>query len=201
MSCGGGGLVEKSPGIGNDNKDIVSLEPWRMDHNAMIKQASDFPCAGELGVRLELGISPLGHFLAQDGPGIRVNGKDDEDLERVETSEWSLVGVPRTKISGKLDEAAALQLGGVQTWEEVLSQQGVTRAGDGASEGNDGRDTGEAVHGGEEPGKHALGIYQTSSFKDVHMGRGVRYDLRLIALITDDEGGHRVEKGAACIRF
>jgi hypothetical protein len=30
---------------------------------------------------------------------------------------------------------------------------------------------------------------------------GLHYDLRLIALITDDEGGHGVEKGAACIRF
>jgi hypothetical protein len=46
-----------------------------------------------------------------------------------------------------------------------------------------------------------LGIYQTSSFEDVHIGGVVRYDLRLIALITDDEGRHRVEKGAVCIRF
>ena len=103
-----------------------------------------------------------------------MNGKDDEDLERVEASEWSLVGVSGTKISRKLDEAAALQLGRVQTREEVLSQQGVARAGDGAGEGNDGRDTGEAIHGGEGPGKHALGIYQTSSFEDVHVGRGLR---------------------------
>lgn len=108
MGCGGGGLVEKSPSIRNDNKDVVSLETWRVDHDAMIEQASDFACAGELGVSLELGISPLAHFLAQDGPGIRVNGEDDEDLKRVEASEWSLVGVPWSKISGKLDEAAAL---------------------------------------------------------------------------------------------
>jgi hypothetical protein len=113
LGCGGGGFVEKSPRIGNDNKDIVSFEAWRVDHDAMVEQASDFACAGELGARLELRISPLGHFLAQDGPGIRVNGKDDEDLERVEASEWSLVGVPWGKISGKLNEAAALQLGGV----------------------------------------------------------------------------------------
>jgi hypothetical protein len=130
----------------------------------MVEQASDFACAGELGASLELGISPLGHFLAQDGPGIRVNGKDDEDLERVEASEWSLVGVPGSKISGKLDEAAALQLGGVQIREEVLSQQGVTRADGGAGEGNDGRDTGEAVHRGKEPGKNALGIYISAEF-------------------------------------
>lgn len=64
----------------------------------MVEQASDFACAGELDVSLELGISPLGYFLAQDGPGIRVNGEDDEDLERVRASEWSLVGVPWSKI-------------------------------------------------------------------------------------------------------
>jgi hypothetical protein len=79
-----------------------------MDHDPMVEQAGDFASAGELGVSLELGISPLGHFLAQDGPGIRVNGEDDEDLERVRASEWSFVGVPWSKISGKLDEAAAV---------------------------------------------------------------------------------------------
>lgn len=108
MGCGGGGLVEKSPRIRNDDKDVVSFEAWRVDHDAVIEEAGDFACAGELGVSLELGISPLGHLLAQDGPGIRVNGEDDEDLERVKAFEWSLVGAPWSKISGKLDEAAAL---------------------------------------------------------------------------------------------
>lgn len=60
----------------------------------MVEQASDFACASELNISLELGISPLGYFLAHGGPGIRVNGKYDEELERVKASKWSLVGVP-----------------------------------------------------------------------------------------------------------
>lgn len=51
----------------------------------------------------------------QDGLGVNVNGKDDEDLEWMEALEWGLVGIPGSKVGGKLDKATILQLGGVQT--------------------------------------------------------------------------------------
>jgi hypothetical protein len=72
----------------------------------VVEQASDFACVGEVDITLKVRIPPLDH-LAYDGPGVSVNGEDDEDLERVEAFEWGHVGVPGSDVGGKLDKAAA----------------------------------------------------------------------------------------------
>ena len=129
----------------------------------MVEEASDLACAGEVDVSLKVSISPLGH-LAQDGPGVSVNGEDDEDLEGVEAFERGLVGVPRSKVGGKLNKAAAFQLAGAQTWQKVMSQQRVTWANNRSGKGNDRWDTGKVVHRRKESGKDALVACQPTLF-------------------------------------
>ena len=92
-----------------------------MHHDVVVEQADNFARASEKRVGLELGVLSLDHFLAQGCPRIGVDGEDDKDLEWMEAFEGSLVRLSRSNERRKLDEATALQLDAVESWNRLLS--------------------------------------------------------------------------------
>ena len=92
-----------------------------MHHDIVVEQADNFARASEKRVSLELGVLSLDHFLGQGCPRIGMDGEDDKDLEWMEAFEGSLVRVSRGNERRKLDEATALQLDAVESWNRLLS--------------------------------------------------------------------------------
>jgi hypothetical protein len=76
------GVLER-PGVGDDNKNIVLLKLWWVDHDTVIEKADDSACTVESSVVLKLGSLPFGHLLATHHPRVHVDREDYEDLELV----------------------------------------------------------------------------------------------------------------------
>lgn len=112
----------------------------------MIEKAGYLSCTGEECVVLEGCVAPIYHSLAEGSPRIYVDGKDDEDLERVEAPERSLVWITRGDEGGQLHEAAAFPLDVCQSRCGLVMEKSETRADDGPSEANDWGHDGKFVH-------------------------------------------------------
>jgi hypothetical protein len=84
----------ESPGVWDDNKDVVLLKLRWVDHDVMVEKADYSACTVEGSVGLELGIFPFGHLLATHHLCVDVDREDNEDLELVRSSERGLVASP-----------------------------------------------------------------------------------------------------------
>jgi hypothetical protein len=120
-----------------------------MDHDAVIEKAGHLSCTGEDRVGLEMCVGSVCHSLAEGCPRIRVDGKDDKDLEWVEAPERGLVWVARGNVSGQLYEAAAFPLGVVQSRCGLVMEKRETGTEDGPSKADDWRHGGKIVHGSD----------------------------------------------------
>lgn len=77
------------PSVWHNDEDIILCKLWWVDHDAVVEETCHLSRTGQYDIRMELGFPSLRHFLAECRPGVRVDGKDDEDLKRVEALERS----------------------------------------------------------------------------------------------------------------
>lgn len=94
-----------------------------MKHHIVIEETNNSACAANRCVSLELCVRPVSHLLATHHPRIHMNGKDNENLELMRTSERRLGRVAWVDESRKLYEAAAFLLSVGETRFEVLTEQ------------------------------------------------------------------------------
>jgi hypothetical protein len=92
-------------------------------HHIVIKKTDNSACAADRCVSLELGARPVSHLLAAHHPRIHMNGKDNENLKLMRTSERRLGRVARVDKGRKLHEAAAFLLSVRETGNMVFTEQ------------------------------------------------------------------------------
>ncbi len=89
----------KRPSVWHDDEDMILRKLWWVDHDAVVEETCHLSRTGQYDIRLEGAFLSLNHFPAERRIGIRVDGKDDKDLKRVEALEGSPGWVSRGKIS------------------------------------------------------------------------------------------------------
>ena len=94
-----------------------------MKHHIVTEKTGNSARAADRRVSLELGASPVSHLLAAHHPRIHMNGKDDEDLELMRTSERRLGRVAWVDEGRELYKAAALLLSVGETGFRVAAKQ------------------------------------------------------------------------------
>lgn len=80
----------EGPRVWNDDEDMISFRWWGIRHETVVEKSNHLSRAAEEGIWLELGFSPLGHLLTQEGPWIDMEGKHHEHLKGMEASERGL---------------------------------------------------------------------------------------------------------------
>ena len=93
-----------------------------MKHHIVTQKTGNSACAADRCVSLELGASPVSHLLAAHHPRIHMNGKDDENLELMRTSERRLGRVAWVDESRELHETAAFLLSVGETGSRVVTK-------------------------------------------------------------------------------
>jgi len=91
-------------------------------HHIVTEKTGNSACAADRRVNLELGASPVSHLLASRHPRIHMNGKDDENLELMRTSERRLGRVAWVDESRELHETAAFLLSVGETGSRVVTK-------------------------------------------------------------------------------
>ena len=76
----------------------------------MAEEPDYFACTDEQGMRLEFGIAPLNHLAAKGSPRIGMDWEEDENLERMKSTEGGFGWIPGNNEARQLHEAAALKL-------------------------------------------------------------------------------------------
>ena len=93
-----------------------------MKHHIVTEKTGNSACAADRYVSLELGASSVGHLLAAHHPRIHMNGKDDENLELMRTSEGRLGRAAWVDESRELYETAAFLLSIGETGLRVVTK-------------------------------------------------------------------------------
>jgi hypothetical protein len=110
------------PGVGHNDENVILRKRWWVKHHIVTEKTGNSACAADRYVSLELGASPVSHLLAAHHPRIHMNGKDDENLELMRTSERRFRRIARVDKGRKLYEAAAFLLSVGEAGSRVVTK-------------------------------------------------------------------------------